>query len=313
MFLSMPSDRSLVLLIRLGAFLCFAGWTWQHLYWEAPYGILLWHDTTYAYASRWGISWEEFVGTGAADGFVQKWVSRVGWLYLACAILSLTVRKGAWIQMAALVGGSGLLSILAYTKYLAANSQPPMFFEHGGQVLIPLLLVLAIAVGVRHRITVGTAIVAVILTFAGHGSYALGIWPTPAGFHAMTAVILKTEYQTTRAFLHVAGLLDFFVCLGILVPAIRRQSALYAAIWGLLTSFARPVAGMSLGLRFWGADHFIHEALLRAPHCLVPLYLFLLWYRPRQAGSHESDFATMPSADSTLLPINPASANGQTR
>lgn len=309
----MPSDRSLVLPIRFGAFLCFAGWAWHHLYWEAPYGILLWNDTTYAYAIQWGMSWEEFVGTGAADGFVQKWVARVGWLYLACTVLCLTVRKGAWIQMAFLVGGCGLLTILAYAKYLATQRQPPMFFEHGGQVLIPLLLVLALALGVRHRATVSTAMVAVILTFAGHGSYALGIWPTPASFHAMTAVILHTEYQATRSFLHVAGLLDFLVCIGILVPVFRRESAFYATIWGLLTALARPAAGMSLDLRFWGADQFVHEAFLRAPHFLVPLYLFLLWLRPRQTGSPESCLATMPSGNSTLLPTNPAPTDGQTR
>ncbi len=310
---SMHSDRSLVLLLRLGAFLCFAGWTWHHFYWEAPYGILLWHDATYAFAGQWGISWEEFVGTGAADGFVQKWVARVGWLYLACTILSLTVRKGAWIQMAALVGGSGLLTILSYAKYLAAQSQPPMFIEHGGQMLVPALLVLALAVGVRHRVTVGTAIVAVVMTFAGHGSYALGFWPTPAGFHGMTAVILQTEYPATRAFLHAAGLLDFLVCLGLFVPVLRRQSAFYAALWGLLTSLARPVAGMSLDLQYWGADHFIHEAVLRAPHFLVPLCLFFLWHQPRRAGNPGSSLATMPSPGSTLLMTNPAPANGPTR
>lgn len=310
---SMHSDRSLVLLLRLGAFLCFAGWTWHHFYWEAPYGILLWHDATYAFAGQWGISWEEFVGTGAADGFVQKWVARVGWLYLACTILSLTVRKGAWIQMAALVGGSGLLTILSYAKYLAAQSQPPMFIEHGGQMLVPALLVLALAVGVRHRVTVGTATVAVVMTFAGHGSYALGFWPTPAGFHGMTAVILQTEYPATRAFLHAAGLLDFLVCLGLFVPVLRRQSAFYAALWGLLTSLARPVAGMSLDLQYWGADHFIHEAVLRAPHFLVPLCLFFLWHQPRRAGNPGSSLATIPSPGSTLLMTNPAPANGPTR
>ena len=41
------SDRFLILVLRLAALLCFAGWTWGHLYWEGPYGVLLWHDTTY--------------------------------------------------------------------------------------------------------------------------------------------------------------------------------------------------------------------------------------------------------------------------
>ena len=43
------------------------------------------------------------------------------------------------------------------------------------------------------------------------------------------------------------------------------------------TALARPVAGMSLSLNYWGADQFLHEAVLRAPHFLIPLYLFFLW------------------------------------
>jgi hypothetical protein len=289
-------DRFLILFLRLGAFLCFAGWTWVHFYWEGPYGILLWQDATYAFANKLGISWEEFVGSGAEDGLVQIWIARIGWLYLACTVLCITVRNTSWIQMAALLGGSGLLTVLSYAKYLNSQRQLPMFIEHGGQILIPILLVMALSLGVRHRVTVITAIVAFIMTFAGHGSYALGFWPTPANFYGMTTVILGIDHSTAKLFLHTVGLLDFIVCLGIFVPFLRRPSALYAAVWGFLTSIARPVAGMSLSLHYWGADQFFQEAVLRAPHVLIPLYLFFLWYKPRQTEAlpATSESAPMP-------------------
>ncbi len=274
------TDSLLLLFLRIGAFGCFAAWAWVHFYWEGPYGILLWQDGTYALAERLGISWEEFVGTGADDGFVQKWLARVGWLYLICGILTLTVRKKSSIQMAILIGGSGLLVVLSYAKYLSAQRQLPMFVEHGGQMLIPVILVLALAVGVRHRATVITATVAVIMTFAGHGAYALGYhWPTPANFNGMTTLILHVESGTARGILQVAGVLDLLVCVGLLIPVplLRRGAALYAVVWGFLTAIARPVAGMSMDLNFWGADQFVHEAVLRAPHFMIPLYLFLVW------------------------------------
>tara|TARA_R110000850_G_scaffold27067_6_gene76807 strand:- start:726 stop:1622 length:897 start_codon:yes stop_codon:yes gene_type:complete len=280
-------DSVLLLFLRLGAFLCFAGWTWVHFYWEGPYGILLWQDSTYALADRFGVSWDEFVGSGSDDGLVQKWVGRVGWLYLACTILTLTVRKKSKFQMAGLVGGSGLLIILSYAKYLKAQSQLPMFVEHGGQMLIPVLLVMALAFGVRHRATVITAMVAFIMIFVGHGCYAVGFWPTPATFYGMTSIILHVEHSTAKIFLHLAGAFDFLVCIGIFIPILRRPSALYGAVWGFLTAVARPVAGMSLGLNYWGADQFIHEAVLRAPHFLIPLYLYFLWRQPRQAEASE--------------------------
>ena len=277
-------DRLLLLALRLGAFLCFLGWTWVHFYWQGPYSVLLWQDSTFAWAERFGISWEEFVGTGANDGVVQRWIGSIGWLYLAGCVLSLTVRKGSKVQWIALAGGTGLLAIMAYAKFVSAQRQLPMLVEHGGQILMPLLLVVALRFGVRHRATIGLAMAATILTFAGHGAYALGWpWPTPANFFGMTRVILGFEQDTARVFLLVAGILDLVICLGIFLPSLRLYCVAWAAIWGLLTALARPVAGMSLDLNYWGSDQFLHEAILRAPHFLIPLYLFLLWRSPRTA------------------------------
>jgi hypothetical protein len=158
-----------------------------------------------------------------------------------------------------------------------------MFVEHGGQMLMPILLVLALRLGAAHRLTIGTAMLALIMTFAGHGSYALGFWPTPGNYYAMTTVVLGVDYPVAKAILRTAGALDFLVCLGICFPLMRSASALYATVWGFLTAIARPVAGMSWGLNYWGADQYLHEAVLRAPHFLIPLFLFLIWRAPGAA------------------------------
>lgn len=305
-------DHTLLLIIRIGAFLCFAGWTWVHFYWEGPYGILFWQDDTFAFANWLGISWEKFVGSGADDGFVQRWVAGMSWLYLVCTILTLTVRKKSWFQMAALVGGSGLLLILSYAKYLSSRNQLPMFIEHGGQMLMPVILVLALSLGVRHRLTVATAIFGFITTFAGHGSYAVGLWPTPGNFYAMTSVILHVDYPIAKAIIHAAGALDFVACIGLFIPFLRRPSAMYGVVWGFLTAIARPMAGMSLSLNYWGADQFLHEAVLRAPHFLIPLYLYILWHKPRESEvrkpapqAEQTGSTDMPLIAHSFLPTNP--------
>lgn len=280
-----PQNNLATCCLRIGAFLCFAGWTWTHFYWEGPYAILLWHDATFEFATWLGWDWEQFVGSGANDGFVQQWVGRIGWLYLAFAVVTLTVRRRSWFQISVLVFGSAMLTLLSYAIYVAARKQLPMFIEHGGQMLSPILLVLAVALGANHRVTVIIAIVATIMTFAGHGCYAVGLWPTPGNFYAMTTLILGVEYPTAQGILRTAGVLDFLVCIGICLPWLRRASALYAAVWGFLTAIARPVAGMSWELNYWGADQYLHEAVLRAPHCLIPLYLFLIWKRSTVAAS----------------------------
>tara|TARA_B100000927_G_C16476042_1_gene473402 strand:+ start:5643 stop:6566 length:924 start_codon:yes stop_codon:yes gene_type:complete len=294
-FSNMPGekqDQLLLLYLRLGAFLCFAGWAWVHFYWHAPYGVLLWHDNTFSFLQRFGITWEEFVGTGVGDGWVQKWSGRIGWLYLVCAILSLTARKVSRFQMIGLLCGSLLLVILTYAKFVKAQYQLPMFVEHGGQMLIPVLLVFALFFGIRHQMTVKAAMVAFIMTFAGHGAYAIGFWPTPSTFYAMTTVILHVEYQAAQIFLYIVGALDFVICVGIFIPSIRCASALYGAAWGLVTALARPAAGMSLSLNYWGADQFLHETILRAPHFLIPLYLFFLWQQSPSRSAPESTEGT---------------------
>lgn len=288
------TERLVLFLIRLGACLCFAGWAWGHLYWEGPYGILVWQDATYELASRWGIDWDEFVGSGANDGLVQRWLARVGWLYALCAVLAFTVRPRAWFQMSLLLGGACLLVVLSYAKYVAAQRQLPTFIEHGGQMLMPVLLIMALSLGVRHWATVGAAMLAFVMTFAGHGSYALGLWPTPANFFGMTSVVLGVEYETARSILRLAGVLDMLVCVGIFLPPLRRTCALYGALWGLLTALARPVAGMAWSLNYWGADQFVHEAVLRAPHCLIPLSLFFLWRKAPETGGVPNSLESHP-------------------
>ncbi|MDB4384932.1 hypothetical protein N9023_00490 [Opitutaceae bacterium] len=271
------SDSLLIGILRWSAGLCLAGWAWVQLYWEGPYGILLWNAETFAWAENWGMDWAVFVGTGANDGLVQLWLGALGGFFVLCAGVTFSARRESKLQLAVLGGGTGLLVVLAYAKYLSAQKQIPMFVEHGAQMLSPALLVMALTLGVRHRATVVVAIIALIATFAGHGYYAVGWLPTPGNFHAMTSLVLGVEYETANLFLRIAGTLDFVVCIGILIPAVRRLSALYATLWGLVTALARPVAGMSWDLNYWGADQFVHEGVLRAPHFLLPFFLYLLW------------------------------------
>ena len=273
------SDALLISILRWSAGLCLSGWAWVQLYWEGPYGILLWNADTYAWVENWG--------TGANDGLVQQWLGSIGWFYVLCAGVTISVRRDSKLQLAVLLGGTGMLMVLSYAKFLSVQRQIPMFVEHGAQMLSPALLVLALTLGVRHRATVTVAIAAFIATFAGHGYYAIGWLPTPGNFHAMTSLILGVEFETANLLLRIAGVLDFIVCIGVLIPATRRLSALYAAVWGLFTALARPVAGMSRDLNYWGADQFAHEAVLRAPHFLLPVFLFLLWWKPKTADASD--------------------------
>ena len=169
------------------------------------------------------------------------------------------------------------MAAVAAAKYIKSEFEFPMLIEHGAQVLSPVLLVMALTLGMRHRATVNTAIIAILMTFAGHGLYAAGVWPTPPTFIGMTRSIFGWDYNTTKIFLRVAGFFDFVVCCGMFIPTLRRSCALYAFFWGLMTAAARPIAGMSWDLNYWGADQFLPELVYRSPHWFIPLFLFLYW------------------------------------
>ncbi len=289
--LSSRHEAFLIPTLRLSAGLCLLGWTWVHLYWEGPYGVLLWSPETFSWFERLGVDWHAFVGSGSNDGIIQRALWWLGVVYLLCAVCAFSVRSRSRRQMAVLFGGSGLLIVLAFAKFLIAQRQIPMFLEYGAQMLSPAVLVLVLKLGVRHRVSVGVAIVGFIATFAGHGCYAVGWLPTPGNFHAMISVILGVEYESANMILRVAGILDFVICIGIFIPRFRTAAAAYGAIWGLVTALARPVAGMSVSLNYWGADQYLQEAVLRAPHFLLPLFLYLLWQKPAETPQAPSAIA----------------------
>lgn len=290
----MSRDQILLLIFRGGTFLCLLGWAWTHFYWEGSYAVLVWNQTTQGLAENW----DDFVGSGADDGLVQRWLGVLAWLYLAGTVCALTVRRTSTYQLVPLLLSVMMLGFLFYAKYLGAQPQLPMLIEQGSQFLMPVLLVLGLKMGPGHPVVMNLAIIAVTLTFAGHGAYALGLWPIPSNYFSMTKVIFGWEAATTKVFLGVAGALDYLLCVGLLIPKLRIPSALYACFWGLATALARPVAGMSPELNFWGADHFVHEALLRAPHFLIPLYLAVFWYKPRKKSTGDLVSVTESVPDS---------------
>jgi hypothetical protein len=270
-------DRSSVLAIcvlRIATFACFVGWAWQHLRWSVPYDAVLWHPDYFGWlAERLDVSWETYVAEIMTDRRILFAVRAVGVMYLAIAILSLRATRNALISTRSLAVGSVLLAWLFFCKYVEAGHATVNFVEHGGQILAPLVLLISLRRGVRDRWTIGLAVIAFWTTFAGHGIYAMGLAPTPGHFYGLVNAILGFGPEASERLLRIAGVMDFVICLGILLKPARTCCLAYAVAWGLLTALARPVAGMSFDADWWGADQFLHKAILRLPHAAIPLFL----------------------------------------
>lgn len=164
-------------------------------------------------------------------------------------------------------------------------------------VVGPALLAVA-SIGIRWNGRSGWSLrFAVALTFAGHGSFAIGIFPPSPSWFEMVGNVLSMEGDAAEIFLLVVGVLDLVAALLILLP-VRRAAMVglvYCIVWGLATAAARPLA--------FGPDPWLAECLIRLPHGLVPLALLVAIIndgKPRREGAK-----TVSAENANTRPVGP--------
>ena len=283
----------------------FLGRAWQHLYWDAPYRALLWDE-------RWmkgivtnglGMRWQDYVTSPEVNAFIQNWITGTGIFYLICALAAVFLpRLGKWGRGLMYLGAASLVFLAALyckEKFFFVGQ----FFEYTLQIGSPVLLALwTAAPGYQpsRRMVLGIK-TAIALTFTCHGLYAFGYYPQPGHFVYMTMSILSVDNEQAALFLQAAGILDFTLSIMLFLPGrAPLYAAAYAVFWGLATTLARPwsaliTSGWELMLLQW-----LHEAVMRLPHFLIPLLLaHYLWAsrrnkadRPQPSGMSKPEWAT---------------------
>lgn len=222
------------------------------------------------------ISWQEFVSSAAWDKRIQMFVQLLGVLHLACGIvciLTLYYRK-KFLNHLIIIGSvaMGFLSVLYFIEkffragelmeYTLQWSSPLMFyFLVSNNLSLPRVLLLMKA--------------AIALTFVGHGLYAIGYYPMPGHFIDMVIMSLNINEQQAIVLLTLAGWLDIIVSVLLFIPSTERHAALYAAVWGGLTAAARLWANFDVNLAGDSLSQWVPEMLVRVPHALVPLALYV--------------------------------------
>ena len=119
--------------------------------------------------------------------------------------------------------------------------------------------------------------IAVALTFAGHGLYAIGFYPVPGHFVDMMIMSLHVEESTAVGLLQWAGWIDLIIALLILVPFVYPYAALYAFAWGILTAIARVWSNYDATLPLDSLYQWVPETLVRLPNALVPLVVYYIY------------------------------------
>ena len=268
----MEEDRRVELLLKLATFSVLLGRGLQHIFFDVPYRAIFWNEELLApIFSLFSWNWTLYVTSKTGDNIINLLTIIVGSSLVLVSLLSLFRRR----KFSKLISISGYyLIFLSFLFFINKYFIIAQFFEYSSQMVVPFSLVYFWKFGITKKLLLIIRI-AIALTFIGHGSYALGIFPTPGNFLDMVILILQCSEDTAVVFLKIMGSLDFIAAILLFVPAARSWSLNFCFAWGLLTTLAR-VFGPSM----FGVTHVLassgYEFLVRVPHFILPLLLMTL-------------------------------------
>ena len=245
--------------------------------WDIPYREVLWNQAALSWLVEgvFGIPWSHYVGS-AESGFAIEAMTRIlGGILIFCAIVAALSSRLPRRWGAALYVGAGIVSTVAVMTFLERTFEFAMLMEFAAQISAPILLYSLIHGRMSPDRLAFWMKAAIALTFAGHGFYALGIYPVPAQFIDMIIGVLGTNETQARALLQFAGAMDLIIAVAIFVPSLQTPALTYAVVWGLLTTSARPLAHIDAGSGFESVIYWMAQALYRFPHAGLPLCILI--------------------------------------
>ena len=273
------SHARLTALLRWSCALLFFARAWQHLRWDAPFRALLWSQDTMegTVGLLLGLDWQTYATSPAIAAGIAGLIKGFGVFYAICGVATLLCTPARRWTHAALVLGSVALTFLAYCYYRDKLYRLGEFGEYATQFTLPLVFVWWIRGRLSREILLHVLRAGVALTFACHGLYAIGFYPTPGEWVTMTTTLTGLGDTDALRLLRFAGAFDFAVAALIFAPSrgLALPALAYAGLWGLATALARSAAFVRWENLSDSTTQWLHESMMRVPHATVPLVLFL--------------------------------------
>ena len=252
-----------------------------YLFWGSPLRVLLANEAllTPLLNRLFGTAWADYANdlTVAAWTEIAQRCIGVVWVItgLLCARAGFRLPGRAWRRLLRFGVAVSWLFLLLHALLETEDHflRPVHFCEFAIQLAVPFLYLSWLRGRLTRRNFCRVGRLAVALTFAAHGLYALGAYPVPGHFVDMTIILLGTKEATARTFLTVVGWLDLVVAVGIFFRPVAGPLLLYATAWGLATALARLATGYQLGVPdVW--HQYAYLTTYRLPHGLLPLALY---------------------------------------
>jgi len=277
----------LVWILRLSAFCVFFGRGWEHLITDAPFRAILWDQSIMEglISVLTGLSWNEYASSETCNFIIDASIKVIGLFYLLCAFASLFICVKHKRLSKLLVLGSLLLIILSGLFYKSKFLQFGQFIEYSCQMFSPLFLYVILFYKVHLPKFNFMLKLAIALTFAGHGLYALGVYPTPGVWIDMSLSTLNfmglyPSVNQVQHIIYLAGVLDMILALGIFLPNKWSVPFLtWALIWGLLTALSRVIGFMYIDASWHTLVQWLPQTIMRFPHALIPLAVLSFIYK----------------------------------
>jgi len=267
-------------LVQLATVSVFLGRAWQHIIWDAPFRTFLWDEDWMISILPWfsNISYEDFITSPEMDATIQNVIKANGWFYVMCALVAIFIKKIPRVLTYILWVGAASLMFLSFLYCKEKFFQWGQFWEYSLQFGSPIFLFyLWKNQEVNNRLIMWMKI-AIAITFISHGLYALNYYPRPGHFIEMVMTILGVQESTAIVVLNFAGVLDFVIAIGIFIKGkIGNWILLYTIFWGLATTMARIVGHFYLDMMEDTLMMWVHEAVYRLPHFLIPLVVYYFY------------------------------------
>jgi len=271
-----PEKYRRIIFFLLIALLCVSlGRAYQCLFWDIPIRSLLWNEKLLApmISLFFGMSWSEYLLHPSANLVIQSLVTSIGIGLIVCCITFLltTSKRLNFISLHLIFG---LLIFIALLYHLEKFRTAGQFLEYTLQFMTPLILWQLLKYGITEA-WIYLLKICIALTFVSHGLYALGFYPVPGNFVAMTIQILHCNDTFAIQFLMVVGILDLIFSLGLFLGGrVFKWSIIYCIAWGALTAFARIVANVEMDIFGSTMHQWAFETVYRIPHFTVPIVLY---------------------------------------
>ena len=252
------------------------GRAYQCIFWDIPIRSLIWNEDLIAGLVKFifNLDWNEYLDISNNSGAIGTTVSGIGWSALiALGLVFLTKRLRSvsiyWITL--------VLVFIAFLYHLEKFKSAGQFFEYSLQFMTPILFLILLKEGVSRKWQLLVKI-SIAFTFTSHGLYALGFYPVPGNFVAMTINILHVSNDTALFLLQIAGIIDIVVSIGIFLSGRLFNWCIgYCIVWGALTALARIFANIEIDWFLPSLHQWAYETVYRTPHFLLPLALWLTY------------------------------------